>query len=389
MSSTQPEFLSSLFAEDGDTITLPDSPQGDGRASWSQGWTSVNASPLRSGGVPPYREDFNSIFYRLSEFAVFAQQGGMFTWDATQDYAVNAIVVGSDNILYRCVAENGASINIIDDPTSGMGSWEYLIPAATTSEAGIVRLSTFISSSSTSTAATSSAVKTAYDLANSKWTSVAATETVSGIVERATDAEASAGVNTTCYVTPYQLKLYGGAAAEAYRKSRIGTAHNVASESTTSLPDGYMFADGSLVYFADYPELYEVYLAGRLRTRSSANTSYPMDWVKYGTTGLYLPKINGLFARGWGSSSAGTAWYQNAAGVPNITGRFVAPQSGTPTGPFSMATTNVAQCERGDQYYFRYITMDLSASNSIYGNSDTVMPLSYNQPIAIYLGQPA
>ena len=57
-------------------------------------------------------------------------------------------------------------------PSSHTHAWSQItsVPSASTSAKGIVQLSTSTSSTSTTLAATASAVKSAYDLANSKWT---------------------------------------------------------------------------------------------------------------------------------------------------------------------------------------------------------------------------
>lgn len=76
---------------------------------------------------------------------------------ATKNYVDN-IIASSDNIgTITAVKANGTSI-----ATSG----EADIPAASTSVYGVTKLSTSTSSTSTSLAATPSAVKSAYDLAN-------------------------------------------------------------------------------------------------------------------------------------------------------------------------------------------------------------------------------
>ena len=62
---------------------------------------------------------------------------------------------------------------------------------ATTSAKGIVQLSDAINSTSTTLAATANAVKKAYDLANGKWTAVDATTSAKGIVQLSTSTSST------------------------------------------------------------------------------------------------------------------------------------------------------------------------------------------------------
>lgn len=118
----QPEFLPRPFAENGDKNTIQDTTTVPGQASWSLGFPPITSTPPAQGGLAPTRPNFNGIFNALSKFAVFAQQGGVFTYSNTQDYEPPAWVYDdTDDAYYFCVQANGVSSTVIaphEDTTS-------------------------------------------------------------------------------------------------------------------------------------------------------------------------------------------------------------------------------------------------------------------------------
>ena len=67
------------------------------------------------------------------------------------------------------------------------------------------------------------------------------------------------------------------------------------------------------------------------------------------------------------------------AGLPNITGTYKNPNlryKGTVTSGALDATTSDADAGNSGQLVSTYITFDAHNSNTIYGNSETVTPLS-------------
>lgn len=244
-------------------------------------------------------------------------------------------------------------------------------------------------------------LKDALEIMLAQWTPDATT-TVAGILKLATEALALAGVDDTTAMTPLKTKKLidasPNATMEAYRKSRIGVPMPVAS---TTLDDSFKSPDGSLVLFADYPELQEKYEAGGLLVLDSDSTAdeqvaLPLYFVENSDgTGLYLPRLAGLFARAWTGEDDGTAGGYNEAGLPDATGGF-SPSNAyawqQPTGAFYLVSSNSGYSPTTNtniSVTSGNMGMKLSLSNNIFGNSTTVMPESFNQPLAIYLGQPA
>lgn len=113
MSNYPSDKLTSRFAKNGSKKVPPSTAAlaGSGRASQLEGFKKINSTPLGQGGIPPYREDFNGIFYLFSQFLLWYQQGGIMNYDATLDYEVNNEIY-YNGTKYRCIQNNGASTTV-------------------------------------------------------------------------------------------------------------------------------------------------------------------------------------------------------------------------------------------------------------------------------------
>ena len=113
MSNYPSNKITSRFAKNGNKKVPPATAAlaGSGRASQLEGFKKINATPLGQGGIPPFREDFNGIFYLFSQFLLWYQQGGIMKYDATLDYEVNNEVY-YNNTKYRCIQNNGVSTTV-------------------------------------------------------------------------------------------------------------------------------------------------------------------------------------------------------------------------------------------------------------------------------------
>lgn len=125
MSNYPSDKITSRFAKNGNKKVPPSTAAlaGSGRASQLEGFKEINSTPLGQGGIPPYREDFNGIFYLFSQFLLWYQQGGIMKYDATLDYEVNNEVY-YNNTKYRCIQNNGAS-TVVKAPTD-TSYWEVI-----------------------------------------------------------------------------------------------------------------------------------------------------------------------------------------------------------------------------------------------------------------------
>lgn len=128
----EPTKIPRPFADSGDKNSIPDSSGGLGFASWQEGFPAITGTPFAQGGVAPKRADFNGIFNALSAATVWAQQGGVYAYDATTDYEVGN-VVEYNNDLYKCRTANGPSSSV-KAPTDTT-FWSKVMTAADTAAA--------------------------------------------------------------------------------------------------------------------------------------------------------------------------------------------------------------------------------------------------------------
>ena len=192
-------------------------------------------------------------------------------------------------------------------------------------------------------------------------------------------------------------------ALEAWRQAMIGTSMPMTS---TTLPAGFMWADGSFAAFAAYPELKAKYDAGGFAGMLLAYNASEADIAAYpgkfkpdaaNPTGLFLPRLEGLFARYCASSGGGK---YNKPGAPNISGSccigFTNGQQGTfyHSGAISAAGYVVGMFGGGSIHdptagHQGGIKLNAAASSAVYGASATIMPASVETPLALYLGRAA
>lgn len=123
----EPTKIPRPFADSGDKNTIPESSGALGFASWQEGFPAITGTPFAQGGVAPKRADFNGVFNALSAAAVWNQQGGVYTYDATTDYEVGNIVEYSGD-LYKCISANGPS-SAVKDPTDAT-AWDKIATSA-------------------------------------------------------------------------------------------------------------------------------------------------------------------------------------------------------------------------------------------------------------------
>ena len=127
--------------------------------------------------------------------------------------------------------------------------------------------------------------------------------------------------------------------------------------------------------------------------------NYPFKWVPNSNnpTGLFVPRLTGLFARYCASEGCGK---YNKAGAPNISGSccigFTNGQQGTfyHSGAISAQGNIVGMFGGGSIHdptagHQGGIKLNAAASSAVYGASATIMPASAETPIALYLGRPA
>lgn len=126
MSKYPQTLLSCPIAQDGDRSAVPVTAleAGTGRLSQEEGWGKWNSLPIGEGGIPPKRDDFNSVLYLLSSFLVWYQQGGLMNYSVDLDYEVGNEVM-LNGTKYRCLRENGPGTSLVT-PGSNKAVWKNL-----------------------------------------------------------------------------------------------------------------------------------------------------------------------------------------------------------------------------------------------------------------------
>lgn len=95
------------FANEGTKNIIPaTNNEATGLASQANGFPAVTQLPVKTGGIPPERADFNGILYMLSSFAYWQQSGGLMTYKTTLQYSPLCMVCYSNDI-FICKKANG------------------------------------------------------------------------------------------------------------------------------------------------------------------------------------------------------------------------------------------------------------------------------------------
>lgn len=134
-----------------------------------------------------------------------------------------------------------------------------------------------------------------------------------------------------------------------------------------SIPAGWLLCDGSAVSRTDYTALF-----------AAIGTLYGTG---DGSTTFNLPDFTDKTFWGGTAAQAGTV---KAAGLPNISGKFVADTSDAPSGAFSAGDSLGGLQYSAQNSNRKYIQFNASSqSNTIYGNSNTVQPPAIQVPFVI------
>lgn len=124
---SQPNRIPEPFAGSGSKNSIPATnatPSATQAASWASGFPPECSLPISAGGCPVPRNDFNGILNQLSMDFSFRQDGGIWQWSASADYAAQRMVLGSNGKLYWSLAQSGpGSVAGPVNPTSDNGTY--------------------------------------------------------------------------------------------------------------------------------------------------------------------------------------------------------------------------------------------------------------------------
>ena len=118
---TEPSKIPAIFCEGGDRSQIPVNSERLGFASYEAGFPPETQVPLDAGGVAPRRQDFNGLFFVLSEALRYIEEGGQWSYSSTVDYEPLALVK-FNNVLYQCRQGNGPSSSVVT-PTASTAYW--------------------------------------------------------------------------------------------------------------------------------------------------------------------------------------------------------------------------------------------------------------------------
>lgn len=179
-----------------DTVQIPETtPTGQGIPSFRDLFPFITQVDPDAGGVMVERSWMNALFNLLGQHAFFQQSGCVYPWQDTLNYITGSHVKGSDDVEYIALQPSGPDVSGVGakDPAqqANRAYWVSLasfvsgdfvlnsrrVIAGTGLTGGgplsadvtlAAKLTDSVSSTDSTTAASAKAVKTAYDLANSK-----------------------------------------------------------------------------------------------------------------------------------------------------------------------------------------------------------------------------
>ena len=353
----QPKLLSKAWASDGLKNSIPDTRSGgmplEG-ATYADGFPSITMTPISTGGKPPSGKDMNGVLHEISAHTVWQNQGGRYRFDQAFCDAIGGYPKGSVLINDTLDTEY---ISLVDanthNPNSGNNTGKWAIHAgkglkASTTQAGIVQLSSATNSNSEELAATPKAVKAAYDKA------VSAEAAADGAVKTTSNQEIAGDKTFTGLATLRKGAIVADSVGDfnANQYLQIGANnvnayfHNKRSGKYLSMRnDGELRYDGKRLLNADdlsgmVPSGAVMYFAGQtapsgwLKANGAAvsRTAYAALFAAIGTTygagdgstTFNLPDLRGEFMRGWddgrGIDSGRVLGSAQGDAIRNITG---------------------------------------------------------------------
>ena len=184
---------------------------------------------------------------------------------------------------------------------------------------------------------------------------------------------------------------------EAYRYSRIGSVVDVTAP---DLPlENCMWADGSLALFDLWPELKAKYEKGGFsglllpyNCSDEDKKAYPLKWVpdSANPTGLFVPRLNGLFARycaDTGAGSYGTDMGRQLLAYADLPVTIDVSWAFAPTGQIEGFVPGGV--EVGEKNRYSAFKLDASLVWGAEHSGAEFAPAHCKQPVALYLGRVA
>lgn len=133
MSISQPAQITVPFGTGGLKNAIPAAADPvTGNAGYSGGFPAINMTPKVAGGIPPFGEDFNGIFFDVTTAIQFLEAGGSFPYSSAFSTAVGGYPLGAKVINS---AKTGFWLNLVanntTNPDSGGAGWVNPSPGPT------------------------------------------------------------------------------------------------------------------------------------------------------------------------------------------------------------------------------------------------------------------
>jgi hypothetical protein len=256
---------------------------------WASGGAIVEPSDVKKqtgwiAEVPPHQWE-NWAQNRQDQFIAHVNQRGIPAWDALSNYEAGGLsyTQGSDGKIYKSVAASGPTTTVQDPTTDATDTyWEIAFSDAgslTETSANALYLRQDNNGSDVDNAAT---FRTNIGV-------VAATTTVGGLVELATDAETITGTDTTRAVVPSGLlaeqKSHPAFSANRNNVNQTAVASGVATKilfTTEVYDNSAAFDTGLSRYTPLMAGIYHVTFASRLNNATN-ESSFTVFIYKNGT----------------------------------------------------------------------------------------------------------
>lgn len=125
MPISTPAQITVPFATSGLKNSIPSTSNNvTGNAGYDAGFPAINMTPIAAGGIPPFGQDFNGIFFELSAAVRYDQAGGLYPYSSPFSTAVGGYPKGA---LIAKATLDGLWLNTTVDnttnPDTGGAGW--------------------------------------------------------------------------------------------------------------------------------------------------------------------------------------------------------------------------------------------------------------------------
>jgi len=129
MSFTQPQYITMAFAQDGDKTPIGDTPSLT-QPSQPIGFPVIYSTPIADDGKPITRVQFNGIMNLYSQFILWNNVGGTYSWNAdiaATGYPLGAVIWYNNTQIRSAISSNATEPSPATVSAQGT-DWVYVAP---------------------------------------------------------------------------------------------------------------------------------------------------------------------------------------------------------------------------------------------------------------------